>query len=318
LYSNPKRDEYLSKVRQLRNRSQQLRLANEYRYPYETVKTYYEEFHADWLSIKSELRGVQNHHVQRCLSRVTRFNDRIHELLFLPPMIDGNDILYQAETLEQQVDSIGAGIPLVKILELPNSDEVFSKVKEFHQLAHDFRSTVGTSTELDTVRWDFRVLEVAWNDLKRVITPVASTETVQSVAVLDSAIGELRNALAMGNNHDTTQSIEMVATLVNMTDLLRYDITRYVGRSSQLPAQFRNQIIADAQQFHRATQTFQQNVQRNGSSEQLRGQAMQLGQKWGELQTSVAKIRLDERNELIKTTQSISSIMARLQLSFGF
>ncbi|MEM7311579.1 MAG: hypothetical protein AAF497_00365, partial [Planctomycetota bacterium] len=98
LYSHPKREEFLSHVRQLRNRSQQLRLANEYRYPYETVKTYYEEFHADWLNVKSELRGIRNHHVQRCISRVTRFNDRIHELLLLPPMIDGNDILYQAET----------------------------------------------------------------------------------------------------------------------------------------------------------------------------------------------------------------------------
>ena len=166
LYTHPQRDRFATGIQQLRTRSQQLRLAVEYNYPYDAVKRYYEQFHSDWLSIKGELRPINNRYIQRNISRITQIGDRIHELLWLSPVIDGRDILQQAEALQQQVDGIGNTVSLTQVMRLPNAEEFFGRAKEFYELCGTFRQTVATETELENVWWDFRVLDVAWTDLE--------------------------------------------------------------------------------------------------------------------------------------------------------
>lgn len=319
LYAHPKRDEYRQQLLQLQRKSQQLRLAVENQYPYADVARYYKQFHAEWLPLKGELRTVQNRYIQRNISRLTQINDRVHELLWLAPVIDGRDILYQADALRLLVDQVAGNISLQQLIQLPNATDVFNKSKQFYAMCSDFRQTVSVETQLDNVRWDFRVLDVAWSDLKSEMDLVDNPDSIQDIVAIDNSIMELRRSLGLQPSVDYGQSLELASTLHNLSDLLFYDINRNVGRSSQYSAQFRNQAVRLSDRFHKTTgQLHESLMNREGNEPRIRQLTGDLAQQWNELQQVISQIPHDQQGELIRTSQHIAPAMAKLQVIHGY
>ena len=318
LYAHPKREEFRAGLLQMQRKSQQLRLAVENRYPYADVARYYKQFHAEWLPLKGQLRTVQNRYIQRNISRITQINDRLHELLWLPPVIDGRDILYQADALKQLIENVSQNITLQQLIQHPAATEVFTKSKEFYTMCGDFRQTVSVETQLDNVRWDFRVLDAAWSDLKSEMGPVENPEFVQDVVAIDNAINELRGALGLQPSINFEQSLQLASTLHNLSDLLVYDLNRVV-RSGQLPTSLGNQARTQAEQFRRMTESLHQNLMRQDSNEgQVRQIARDLTRQWSALQRVIAQVPIDRQGDLVRTSQQIVPVMAKLQVMHGY
>ena len=149
------------------------------------------------MPLKRELRSVDNRYLQRTIDRISTENDHLHELLLLDPVIDGRDILYMAETLKQNVDTVCEGVSMLQLIQVPNAVNIFGKMKEFYTLCQDFARTVATESDLENVRWDFRELDVSWNELRTALAPMDSPETKQQVAFIDQYVGQLRDALGL-------------------------------------------------------------------------------------------------------------------------
>lgn len=318
LFSHPKRDEYTRQVQTLKGRAEQLRWAVERGYQYEDIKRYYQQFFESWLPVKRDLRTVENRYVQRNVTRISQVNDRLHELLWLSPVIDGHDILYLADTLQRQVQSISDRIPVRRLFDVPDPNGTFSQALEFYNLCHDFRETVARETELDSLRWDFRELQVAWNDLRNVLVPVAQDDTSQNIGVVDQSMLGLRNALRLQTVIDAQQITQLASQLDNMTDLLYYDVHRYLGRSSQIPQPIRTEVVTASNDLHQAAKTLYDRVSRRADDQDLANHTRQVASHWNDFQHVVARIPAAEREPITRTVQHIAPIMAELQLLYAY
>ena len=318
LFGHPEQTEFAQRVRSLRSTAQQLQLAAENRYPYDYIKSTYQGFFSQWRELKVKLRAINNRYIQRHVSRITTQNENLHKLLWLPPIVDGNEILYLAESLKSNVDHVSDQITLRQLMAVPNAELIFGRAADFYSLCEDFRATVARETEFNNVRWDFRELDVAWNDLRTVLLPLNDPETNQRVALIDQSIMGLRTALGLRSQVDRTEALQTAATLYNMTDLLNYDVIQLVGQSSRYPAQFRNQAIAASNAFRSSVRALYDGVSRQASQDQLRSTVQTLGSDWSRLMQVVNQIPADQRTGIARTVHQISPSVAKLQVMFAY
>lgn len=316
LFAHEKRQELTSSVLRLQTKSQRLRLATENNYRYDDVAEYYKSFHTEWLATKNQLRNIQNRYIHRGINRIAQLNNQIHELLFLPPVIDGRDILYQADMLRSQVDATANEISLKELLEQPNANELFIKTREFYTLCSDFRNSVATETQLDNLRWDFRGLEVAWDDVKTSLNPMRRQETIQNISSIESSITQLRYDLGL-NAVAETQAIELASSLTNMTGLMFYEVNRIVGRSSQFSSQFRNQAVSQAEQLKKTAEQLGTYLARQQDGPEIAQLSRRLAQQWNDLQSTLGQIPYGQRAELAQTGQQLGPAVAKLQVMYS-
>ena len=318
LFSHPNKDQFASSLQQLRTKAERLRLAVENDYRYRDVSEYYKTFHSEWLTTKNQLRTADDRYIQRNINRITQLHNKVHELLWLPPVIDGRDILYQSDQLLAQVAKTAQDISLQDMLEQPNARDLFRKSSEFNALCKDFRNTVATETQLDNLRWDFKSMEVAWEDIKASLNTLERQETIQNISAIDSSVAQLRHDLGLQDGANWNEAIELASMLTNMSDLLYYDINRVVGRSSQFPTQFRNQVVRQAEQFHQSAEQLHGYLVRHSNSPEVKNISRRMAQEWNELQGNLAKIPYDQRLELARTSQEIAPAMAQLQVMYAY
>ncbi len=316
LYANPDRMTLTNRVRALQSRAAQISAAVDANYAYRDVKRYYKQFLDEWMATKRALRLIDNRYVQRNVNRLSQTNKRLQELLWLPPVIDGSDVLYLADSLQTNVDQVGNQITLTSLVALPNSRQIFDRAQDFYALCGSFRQNVANSTELESVQWDFRELDVAWNDLRNLIVPLNNEAAAQYIAVIDGSIMELRGTLGQQSNLDPDEALQIVSTLNNMTDLLYYDVNRYVGQSDRYPANFRSQAVNMTGNLQKIAKTLYQSVAERRTSAQLRTQANDLATQWNALQQVLAKIPEPDRSQISRSTQHIGPALAKLQILY--
>lgn len=316
LAADAKSADLINHVRNLQSRASQVSMAVEAGYAYRDIKQYYQQFFEQWMATKRMLRGVDNQYIQRSITRISHTHDRIHELLWLPPVIDGADILFMADSLKASVDRVCDQITLTQLIALPNSKQIYERAAEFHRMCHTFRENVAKSTELDSVRWDFGELDVAWNSLRNLIAPLNNPRAMRHVAMIDSSVMELRDILGQRATINQNEVMQIVSTLDNMTELLHFDLNRYVGQSDRYPAAFRSQAVNSANSMQRTARSLYQSVMQNANTTQIRQQTTELSRQWKELQQHLGRIPENDRAQIARTTQHIGPALAKLQVMY--
>ncbi len=318
LYADPQRGTYQITLRQLQAKTQQLRLAVANQYPYADVKAYYQQLFTEWLGVKADLRAIDNRYIQRNLNRIDLVHDQIHELLWLPPVIDGRDILHQADQLIAQVDYTATNITMKDFIQQPNASDLFDASKSFYSHCQDFRGSVATSTQLESLRWDFRALEVSWTELKSRFNRLKNQETIQNVAGIETQLSELQHSLGLDSETDRGQSVELAQSLNNMSDLLYYNINRYIGQSNKYSPQFRTDSVRLSSEFHQSAEALQSGLMAATDEGEIRRIARKMSQQWTDLQRYLEKIPFSQRQELAMTSREIAPAMAKLQVMHSF
>ncbi len=318
LYANPNRDHWTRQLVDLTSRAKQLRMAVASRYGYSDVVRYYKQFYDAWMPLKRELRTADNRIVQRNVNRITKTNDRLHALLYLPPIIDGQDILYLAENLHRNVEVVSDQISLRQLIALENANDVLRRAKEFYGLSDEFRRVVAKETKLENIRWDFKKLDTAWFDLRSVITPVDDTKSNRTIALLDASLSELRLGLGLETAFDRDQAVDLVSQLDNWMDLLAYDVQRIVGRSNRYAPQVRDEALAAAGNLRSLARELHQSVAMQADTARFRNQFRQMGKEWQRLQATLPQLSAADRSELARSYQNIPPAMAKLQLLYAY
>ncbi|MCA9264376.1 MAG: hypothetical protein KDA60_11030 [Planctomycetales bacterium] len=318
LVSASQRPQLNTELRRLSTAIQQMRSGVISSASYTTLQSQYKSFYSQWLPVKAKLRQYDNLHMQRNVNRINELTQHLHESLLLPRVIDGNDVLYMANQLKINVDRVCDQVTLRRLIALPNATDFFTKASEFYVLVDDFRQSVVTKTKLEDLLWDFQVLEVSWQDLFEVLRQFDDPDAAQSVAIIETSVNELRLALGITTAVDRQEAVELAAELSNMTDLLHYDIMRFVGRSNRYSAQYRNQTVSTSKQLREAVHGLSESVSGNASDVQVREQAQRIYGEWNMLQGAIAQIAAADRDEIIRTCQSISPMLAKLQVLYAY
>ncbi len=319
LNRHPRRNQFAAQIRSLQDRSRQLRLLVDGRYSADDIVKYYRQFQNAWQPLKNELRATGQQNILRSIQQVTQTNDYLQELLWIVPQHDNREIRYQADALMRSVDAVSESISLKGLLLLPNANRIFSNSKEVYSLCSDFQQSVrADSTDLESLRWDFRVLDVAWNDLKQHLASLNSPDVAPRVTVIDNSVAELRKAIGMQPSTNYEQTAQLVSALDNMTDLFHQDIRRTVGQSGQYSAQFRDGAVQASQTFHNTAHTLHDSLMQNISESLLQQQSQLLASQWNQLQQYVSQTTTSDQAQLYRTYQTIAPAVAKLQVMHAY
>jgi hypothetical protein len=317
LFSHPSRDTWARQIGDLQSRASQTQWALTNQNSYADVVRLYKQFFDSWMVLKRQLRTVDNRYIQRNVSRISKTFDRAHELFWIPPVIDGQDILYLADMLKKNVDGITAGVSLQQLIALGNANDVFRRSREFHAQCDEFRRTVASESNLEAIRFDFRRVEAAWADLRSVLLPLQNPKLNQSVELIDRSVTDLRTAMGLPSAVNRSEVVDLASTLNTMTDLFSYDLARSVGQSNRYQPQFRNEAISLATNLRKSAGQLHQSVLQDNSSEAGREQFRQLTRDWARLQDYIGKVEDRDRAQLARTYQQIVPAITKLQVVYG-
>ena len=179
-------------------------------YTHDDIAAYFKLLLNAWQPLKNSLRTATSPHILRSLQQITRTCDTLQELLWITPTNDKSDIRYQADTLMRDVDAVSESISLKGLVLLPNANKIFAASNEFYTLCADFqKSAHEQDTDLESLRWDFRMLDVAWIDLKAMLAPLNSPDAVPRVTVIDNSVAELRKVIGLQPTTNYEQTVEL-------------------------------------------------------------------------------------------------------------
>jgi hypothetical protein len=234
----------------------------------------------------------------------------------LTPIIDGRDVLHLAELLHRNVETVSDQISLQQLLVLDNAAEVFKRAREFYTHSNEFRRIVAQESNLENIRWDFRSLDTAWFDLKSLLTPIQDPRTIQKIALVEGSLAELRTGLGLQTTFDQRQVMELASQLDNMSDLLAYDIQRFIGRSNQYPPQVRDDAISISENLRRVARDLNLSLTQNSDAPAVKRQIQQLSQEWQRLQGVISRFNEADRARIARSYQEIAPAMTKLQVLY--
>ena len=110
----------------------------------------------------------------------------------------------------------------------------------------------------------------------------------------------------------------MAASIDNMSDLLAYDINRYVARNNNYPSQFRNVITSQASTFRSSARGVYDAVARRMEARVIRQRTQELSDSLHQLEEQIAKVRVQDRGELVRTLQQIAPAIMKMQVMYGY
>ncbi len=286
--------------------------------PYEEFLGQYRSLHKNWLALANRIRSLDLRDCECRLRRIDHVHRQLHEMLWIPFEFDRRGLARDATLLARSVDAACACVSLKMLLAVPNAEDVVEAARELQSMCADFSQAAAGQDSLDSLRWDFRPLDVQWQELRSCFQGLASAELSQHLADVDDGVLAVQELLGITPLVDVEQAIELAGQVDSLTDQLQHDVVERLGPSSRYPASFRRDAAAAADAVHGAAHQLHDDLLRHPQAESVRKNAERLAASWQALQEYVG--RLDHRDQAIVTRnyERLAPALARLQMMFVY
>jgi len=318
LANDPRQNGFMNAVFQLQSRVKRVGDAVDLNRPHNELVGDYKRFRDAWLPVQARFRVIVNQYIQRNVTRINDANNRVQELLWMSPAIDGNEILYLARVLRSNVNQFSDGVTLTQLLAIPDVSLIIPAAQEFYGLTSAFEESVISKTDLQELIRDYRKLESAWNTVETHVVSLNSPDIANQLAGIDNSLSELRAAMGMRPAIDYQQTVELVNELDYNSNELRYDLRRNVGQSPNYTRQFRDGAVNAAQQFQRSTHALYDSVVGRQGEEPIRQQFANLEEDWNSLRGFISQINPRDRDPFMQSYQNIVNQVARLKVLYTY
>lgn len=278
----------------------------------------YQEAYKLLSELAVKLRQVGSVSIARNLQQIDKLNMQIHELLWLDMPIDRAALEYYARTVQYRYDNLCDDLSLLQILKLPDPPKTTAAMGSFRGLASDFAKSVTSGASDEDLRWDYRSLNVEWNQIEAVISKINEDRIIKHLASISDTIDVLRDALHIRPEFDR----DMAASLSGDIDMwsVRYEqrIRSLVYRPGMYPPQEAMVIASAANSFHEAAHRLNESIIRGESVAHLRPDCVKLADAWQKLAVASGKLVDEDRISLAQTTEQIVPQIAKLQILLAY
>jgi hypothetical protein len=312
------RDAILAEARKLHAQMQQLAEAIRRNAPRDEVVTRYQQAYDVWRRFAASVRGVDSESVARDLFRIDQINGELHQLLWLKQPVDQATLVHLAKHLERGVDKMYRFIPLSAILSAPRPDEAMSATKEFRDLCRSLVLSAGKSGGLEDILWDFRLLEVEWQQIRSLVEPLDINGMDLLVVRVNWSVDALRAALQIKPALDRQTVTNLSASIDELAISLDQDLRRRIGSNRLYSAALRSQLLARSDAFHEAAHRLHEDVARGGRDDQLSQRCNAVAESWKQLATYLGQLNEIDRRSLGQTYEQIVPQVAKLQILLAY
>ncbi len=286
--------------------------------PYEELLHQYRTVHKDWRALADRLRSLDSRDSERHIRRINHVHRQLHEVLWIPYEMDRGGLARCAAALSRNVDAACERVSLKMLLATPDAAGAVEVARELRSMCADFSKAAAGQDPLDSLRWDFRPLDVQWQQFRTGFQGLAAPELAQQLAETDENIQAVQELLGIAPLIDVEQAVELSGEVDSLTDLLFRDLAERLGPSSRYPPQFRREAAAAAEALHESAHQLHDDLLRRPHSESVRKKSEGLSVAWESLQQYVGKLEHRDRAVVTRNYERLAPAMARLQMMFVF
>ncbi|HUG92047.1 MAG TPA: hypothetical protein VML55_14505 [Planctomycetaceae bacterium] len=277
---------------------------------YDVIAAEYQKFQTLWAPYASRLRPVENRYLERAARRVREADAAIHTLLWLPQELDRTQILHLTELLKKDVDDFYARAPLRLLIELPENERVLPIADQFFGVCENFIRNVESGENPSTIVDDFGFIESSWQEFDRLLRPVNSRAAQQVLQQIQERMQAIRTALKMQDGPDRRVSVDLAASLDNLSEQLQQSIGHWLAFQS---VSFRNEALRDTAEFASAAHQLHVDVLAGADTRAIRQNADRLHELWRKVHQWVSRCETDDRMYLLRLSSRITPALVDLR-----
>ena len=264
------------------------------------------------------IRSLDFRDGERHIRRINHVHRQLHEVLWIPYEMDRAGLARCAAALSRNVDAACERVSLKMLLATPDAAGAVEAARELRSMCADFSKAAAGQDSLDSLRWDFRPLDVQWQQFRASFQGLAAPDLAQHLAQTDDNIQAVQELLGIAPLVDVEQAVELAGQVDSLTDLLFRDLAERLGPSSRYPPQFRREAAAAAEALHESAHQLHDDLLRGPHSESVRKHSEGLSVAWQALQEYVGKLDHRDRAIVTRNYERLAPAMARLQMMFVF
>ena len=279
--------------------------------PYKTV-------YNQWRPFAAKLRSFESDSLARNLVRIDQINRGMHELLWIEQPMDRSAVAYFAASVERRFDRLCDDVPINVLLSMPRPQDATAAVVEFDKLCHSFAQTAAGNAAHGDLLWDFRLLEVQWQDAAKQFAAVDSAAIASHLARIDDGLGAIRESLNIRPVLDRNMAVELADSLDETAAALDRNLRSYLARNTRYSSQVKSQIAARSRAFHDATHRLHESLSGGGSEGQLRQRSLEAAEAWKQLAAQFGHLTEQNRASLSRAQEQIVQQLVKLQLMLAY
>lgn len=282
-----------------------------------TIVAQYREFYSRWRNFAAAIRSLRDSHVERTVRSIARSNHELHDLLWLSREVDRRELQALTQTLAESVQQMSRAVTLSEVLALRDPVAAVADTQELLTSCLALARSVGGSEPLDDLVWDFRIMEVEWQEVRTHFQVSKNSEVHRQLAIAGQAIAILRESLGQEMFLDQQTIIALAADLDDLTDEILHDVTRYIGSSRHAPP-FRGQAMQSAQMLQQSTRRLHALVAEQAGDDALRSQSGLVAQQFEQFGELVNQFEPPLREQLQLKFSRARPALAKLQLLYAY
>jgi len=286
--------------------------------PHDQVVSQYREAYKLWRLFAGKTRPLASESMARSIFRVDRLNREIHERLWLPIVVDRAEVTYLAGELRARVDRFCAEVSLEAILSTSRPDEAAAAVGELRDLTKGLSQSASGNASLEDLLWDFRLVEVQWDETRQSLQPADATAPTQHLAAIDDALSALRESMQIRPVVDRQAVVTLAAATDEWADYLNRYLRQTAGRSARYSQQFRSQLLDRSGAFHSAAHKLHEALVRDVHDDRLRQHCTSAAISWNQLAESLGKLQPADRAGCAEASEQIAPALAELQVLVAY
>jgi hypothetical protein len=286
--------------------------------PYDSLVSQYKGLHTNWRAFAARLRSVDHRYYEQHIHHIDRANDAIHDLLWITPPLDQAAIAHGGNLLHQDMDELCGMITLQMLLSVQNAPELIGSVQEFHHLCEDFQSCAARKADIEDLRWDYRLLEVEWQQMAGHFEAIHQEAVSRRLADMEQTIQFLRDSLGIRPLFDRESALVLAAETDALADMLNRDLSRCLSKGQRYAPQFRRDAQQCAGRFRDAAHRFHERLVTRADDAAVKKDCEELSQSWRHFQEHVSELERQDQVLLSRHISRVAPAMAKLQVMLAY
>jgi len=286
--------------------------------PYDSVVSQYKSLHTNWRQFAMRLRSVDHRYFEQHIHRIDQANDDIHDLLWITPELDQAAIAHCASLLHRDMDELCGMINLQMLLSVQDAPQLIGTVQEFHSLCEDFQICASKNFDVEDLRWDYRLLEVEWQQMAGHFQRLNQEPVSQRLADMEQTIQFLRDSLGIRPLFDREAALVLAAETDALADMLNRDLTRCLSKGQRYSPQFRRDAQQCAGNFRDAAHRFHERLVTRADDAAVKEDCEQLSNSWRHFQEHISELERQDQVLLARHISRVAPAMAKLQVMLAY
>ncbi|MGI9518816.1 MAG: hypothetical protein ACR2NP_17300 [Pirellulaceae bacterium] len=284
---------------------------------YDSIVSAYQQCQQGWRPYAAELREYGNDRIRRDVLRIEDTGRKIYASLWLPVQMDKAYLANMVGTLQQDVDHILHAVTLKDAMACSDPDGLMSSAREIQGACASFSQTINEADSVDDLVWDFRIFNVAWQDMTSHYRPIQNPEVQRHLNSGNETMALLEQSLGGGPQFSQEEMLAMCSQLEELCRQNSLMLNELVLANRRYPTALRRDIQREAQGLQDSIHRLHTHLDSRASNQIIAQHLNSAITNWNQLQPLIDSCEPGVQQRFRQYRGQLEPLFVKLQLVYS-